>query len=188
MKGSEFHEMVRSGIKPVVTFTKQIEDQEGYAEGGMRAHVLSSEVRHDDVCHLLVSYAAFDEFNKQFESANYYDRDGQATLTARQKGSYQVEETLYIDANHEVPFNIENTGAIALYESFTTSKQDEQSYVAWLEAKLLAQKPAVPEGWIPVPVDAPLEMLEEIWIDSAFTLQAIRTRYRGMLAKVPAHP
>lgn len=82
----------------VIVFQKGAEDLEAYPEEGMKARVKGLRMTHDgDVVELVVDYTEFEDYNERFESANYYDDNGNPTLTARESGFYEQRETLYID-------------------------------------------------------------------------------------------
>lgn len=140
MNGKDFAEMIKGGIHPVVVFNKDIEELETYAENGMRARVVSAILKHDDVVMLRVDYSEFDEFNKQFETASYFNKDdGNPTLTAREAGYYIPQDSLYIDSNSEVPFVVEDAARLKLYDQYL--KDDKKSafgYTQWLEDRLNA--------------------------------------------------
>ncbi len=95
-------EELRTGRPLTVEFKKGIEDCEGYAESGMRATIVAIESQRDGVMRVTMDFSAFDAFNKPFESANYYDKNGQPTKTAREAGSYSVREDYYFGENDSV--------------------------------------------------------------------------------------
>lgn len=90
-----------------IQFTHKIEDLEDYAEDRMRATITGIKKwdgDNADACHeISIDYSKFDEYNRQFESYNYWDKLGNATLNAREAGYYTVKDTLYLD-NSMVPF------------------------------------------------------------------------------------
>lgn len=119
----------------VVEFTKGVGDLECYPEKGMRATIVGILEDSDrDVLKLRVSYEKFDEFNKAFESHNYFDRAGQPVLTAREAGYYHVEETIYVMADDDVDkyMKILSNGSSSLYDAYVAAKPDI-SYTLWLE-------------------------------------------------------
>lgn len=143
MKYKKLFGMVLSGVHPVVTFKKGILDKEGYAEPGMRARLISVRDSGDDdgVGVLHVDFAEFDEFNKQFELANYHDKSGVPCLTARQAGQYKPQEDIYVDINYDIDgdMEIEASDRLKLYDHFIAEKSDK-SYVCWLEDMVLSTK------------------------------------------------
>ena len=140
MNTKEFSEMVRSGVYPVITFRKGIEDSEGYAEAGMRAKVISAVIKHDDCVLITVDFSQFDEFNKSYESSNYYDKNGNAVWTARQAEQYKVVDSWYLDASTEFSHYAEvtNSDSLKLFQEFSESNTDK-TYVEWLEAKVVTK-------------------------------------------------
>ena len=131
-------------IGKVVTFTKNIEDMEAYPEAGMKARIAridvdtSSTDLHDHMYTITFDYSEFDQFNTQFESANYYNRDHVACLTAREANMYQVREKIYFGSPKLFPFDdffkVVDTRQAILIERFKAS--GESNYVAWLESQI----------------------------------------------------
>lgn len=114
---------------------------EAYAEPRMRAHLIAVELQRDDVAVLKVDYSAFEDFNKVFEQANYYDAQGNPTLTAREAGQYQSKEDLYVKASDDLDSKI-----LAILPSVSLALIDEfkgsglANYVRWLEEQLAAAR------------------------------------------------
>jgi len=75
LKGKELARMVSDGVHPAVTFKAPILDMEGYLETGMRGRLVAVSNEHDDMFKLHIDLSEFDDFNRQFESANYYDKN-----------------------------------------------------------------------------------------------------------------
>jgi len=134
---------VGSGLRPVVTFKDGIAEKESYPEAGMRARLLSVSNQSDGILKIKFSYAEFDEFNKQFESANYYGQDQLPNKTARETGYYHVEEAIYFDGDELSSrfFDIENNERVALHDEFRAAAPSV-NYVQWLEDQLLAARAA----------------------------------------------
>lgn len=130
-----FAQLIQDGIKPVVTFNKRVEGKYCYAESHMRARVIGAEFCHDDVIKFKVDYSEFEEFNKAYESAKYYDDKVYPTLTARQAGRYKVTEIIYEGADSEVCFDVEESNRLKVYELYKQDSND-LSYVQWLEDKV----------------------------------------------------
>lgn len=137
-------ESTRSGVRPVVTFhTKAIEGTEGYPEMGMRARITGAELRHDgDVIVVDFDFSEFEEHNKAFESRNYFDKHGNATLTAREHGSYVPQDGLYLgpDDQQSAFFRVDSDARLEVYAAFKASGSTS-TYVQWLEDKVLAASP-----------------------------------------------
>lgn len=130
-----------------ITFKPGIEDMEAYAEGGMRARVVSVEAqdtrsrdKHDHVYKITFDYTEFDEYNRRFESSNYYDKNGKPTLSAREANWYNPQETIYFGSPELWPFEdyfeVNGEERRQLVAEFKAS--GETDYVAWLEQKVLA--------------------------------------------------
>lgn len=130
--------MLQSGKEVDVEFTRGVEDLEGYPEPGMRATIVGAVVQHDDVMKLRVTYEKYDEFNKAFESHNYWGvlSKGQdpasATYTARETGWYTVKDDLYVVADDDVSRVMTIINRNELFEAWNNGPK-EVSYVAWLE-------------------------------------------------------
>lgn len=139
MKGKELAQMVADGIHPVVTFKAPVLDKEGYLEAGMRGRLVAISDEHDDMFQLHVDLAEFDDFNRQFESANFYDKNGRACLTAREAGVYkEPKEWFFVGNDDEIDFcEVEEAPRCALYAEYQKTASS-LSYVQWLEDRLLA--------------------------------------------------
>jgi hypothetical protein len=124
-----------------VEFVKAAADYlEAYPEGGMRATILDVQGDEPEVLILRVSYEAFDEYNKAYESHNYYDKTGNPTLTAREADCYTVNENLYVMGVDEIDrfFTLMGATASKLHEQYKAECGDKGiTYVQWLEAKVL---------------------------------------------------
>lgn len=139
---AQFGEMSARG--PVdIEFTAGAHDLESYPEPKMRATLLFVKDDHhdDDVMKIRVSYKKFDEYNKAFESHNYWGRialgqdERSASYTARETGWYEVEEDLYVMATDDISkvLTILDNGPNKLYEAYQADPKG-LSYVQWLES------------------------------------------------------
>lgn len=137
MNIKEFAEMVASGVTPIVELSKGIEDCEGYPEAGMRGKIISAVNDVDDTTIVRIDFSEFDEFNKSFESANYYGGNGIANLTAREANQYKFVQEYYLDSTTDVEYYFKNVSrkSISLYSAFEASRTTG-SYVEWLENKV----------------------------------------------------
>lgn len=141
-----FSELIstQSFIGKAVEFKSGVEDLEGYAEKGMRATIMSIKKSgsDDDVCVIEFDFTQFDEYNKQFESSNYYDKknNDKACLNAREAGCYKLHEKYYLyagmnwdgDTDEVFSFLCDMNDISLLKETF--EKSGESSYVGWLES------------------------------------------------------
>lgn len=135
-----------------VEFLPKIEDYEWYAEGGMRATIVGFVVQDDDptdtVIKVQVSFAKFDDYNRRFESANYYDKNGNPCLNAREANMYHVEDWCYMGndaANLMKPLDEGTANLVALF-AIDKEKQPHITYVQWLETLALAAMPHLRNG------------------------------------------
>jgi len=90
------------GQKITVEFLPGVADLECYAETGMRAVIVSCRDVDNDVFRMGFDFRPFDAHNAALESANYYDKNGIPSLTARESGFYNPttpEEHIYFDAD-----------------------------------------------------------------------------------------
>jgi hypothetical protein len=146
----QLFDLVQQGKRPVVRFTKAVLDAECYAEPGMMARVIGVSLQHDDVLKLDVDYGEFEAHNKALESANYYDKEGKPTWTARQAGYYKPIDWLYVDAGGSGPSfaEIMPDAASALYDRFRaeTGAKGDVPYVSWLEQAVLAAEAKLEEA------------------------------------------
>jgi len=140
MNAQELKELLVGGPLPI-ELEKGVLELEVYAEPKMRAHLLAVVLERDDIAILKLDYSAFDEFNKAFEQSNYYDKEGNPTLTAREAGSYQPQEDLYVMASDDLSsmLSLLPGSSIVLFNEFKTSGQ--LNYVRWLEDQLLSARP-----------------------------------------------
>jgi hypothetical protein len=122
-----------------VEFLKDIEEYEWYAEAGIRATVTGVDVQDDDpadpLMRIHVSFAKFDDHNKSLESSNYFDRNGNACLNARQAGMYAVVDSCYLgrDAMECVKALDDSTAKlIGIFEADKKVSPD-LTYIGWLE-------------------------------------------------------
>lgn len=135
MKFSELRQLIEDRGAVNVTCMKGIDDLETYAEPGMRLTITGGDEQHDGVLKLRVSYEDFDEFNKQFESANYFDGNRQPVLTAREAGFYKVKDTIYVMADDEFERFFSTLDSTKLYDQYKAERSNIP-YVQWLENKV----------------------------------------------------
>lgn len=139
MLGRDLAHLIQSGVRPVVTFKPPIDDKECYLEPGMRGRLVLVTDKHDDIFKLQVDLTEFDDFNRQFESANYFDKNGQACLTAREAGYLKApQEDIYVGLDDEVDFcEMEDAARMVLYAEYQQQAAG-RTYVQWLEDRVLA--------------------------------------------------
>lgn len=121
-----------------VEFLESIEEMETYAESGMRAVIKKVyPYPHDpeDVIIVEFSFVEYDDYNKNFESNNYYDKNRAPTLTAREAGYYSPVDSIYLDKQDFLALKYfktllsERSSLVGEYLESGTKK----SYVTWLE-------------------------------------------------------
>lgn len=130
-------------IGKTIEFLVGIEDFECYPEKNMRARIISISERdtkskdlYDHLYTITFDYSEFDDYNKAFESSNYWDKNGDASLTAREAGIYEVKEKIHFGAPELWPF--EDYFKLldpAVEELVNRFKQSNSSnYIEWLES------------------------------------------------------
>lgn len=130
-----------------IQFTNKIEEMEAYPEGGMQARIISvdaedvnSKDKHDHIYIITFDYSEFDEYNKRFETANYYGKgyNQVADKTAREVGQYHLQEKIYFGSPELWPFEeyftLLNEHTLQLIERF--KKSGVTDYVGWLESQI----------------------------------------------------
>lgn len=124
----------------VIEFGEGVEDIDAYPETNMRARLLGVEIRPDDIAILKVDYSLFDEFNKSFESANYWDNFGTPRLTAREAGYYKAQEDIAVTASRDLAsvVSILDDKTRSLISEYEASSH--KNYVRWLEDQLMAAR------------------------------------------------
>ena len=118
----------------IVTFRPEIENLEDYPETGMRAVITSAREHHSDMARVYFDFAPFDDYNKPLEKANWYDKDGQPSLTAREKGKYKPQEDFAFGLDEDLDgyFEFANDSNVALFNRYLAEKPPV-AYVTWLE-------------------------------------------------------
>jgi hypothetical protein len=98
-------EYLRELIGKCVRFNKKAEDLESYVELNVCGRITDIFLNHysddpnEQVFMVIVDFSEFDEMNRQFESRNYYDSDGNPTKNAREAGYYEVVDHLWVGPN-----------------------------------------------------------------------------------------
>lgn len=137
-KFKQIAKLVQDGATLPVVCKKEVESLESYAEAHMRARIIRAREDGDDVLVLTLDFTEFDDFNKAFEQANYYDKSGNATLTARQANLYKPHEDYYVHPDYPFSefFEILSEQQSAFFARFTAEAKPGQPYISWLEEKL----------------------------------------------------
>ena len=129
----------------VIEFKKDVDAWAQYPEANMRAQITNGRLDYneDEVGRITFDYTKFDDFNKQFESSDYYDKNQVhknqvPCLTARQAGLYNPVDTIYILLTDD-PNKFMNVVSVSqYYEQYLANRTDKQSYVNFLETRLSA--------------------------------------------------
>lgn len=139
--------LYRRLIGKTITFKKAIEDAEEYAEPGMRASIvdIQQDMRHahcvpaEQIWTITFSFAGFDDINKPFETANYYDKNGNPCLTAREAGQYKEVDTYYLpgpDGWSDYFSSAEEDPGLTLADEYRSAGHS-LPYIAWLEQEIM---------------------------------------------------
>lgn len=149
MTGNELIALLRAGKQLDIQFLEGIEEQEGYAEAGMRGVIRSAHSFDDDLVKVDVDFSPYAQFNRAIESSSWYDSYGQPTLTYRQKyPQFADMEAVLTSANLDVAeFKLVDSRSMAVYERFKKQHigpATSFAYVEWLEAQVsIGTDPAV---------------------------------------------
>ncbi len=135
---NDFANLVLDGIHPVIEFKKGlVEEFEQYAEPGMRARIKGVVIKHNELAEFSVDFSEFEAFNQPFETSNYYDKSGNAVLTARQSGYYIPQDSYAFDLKNDTDlyFEVVEATSLKLYDRYKKRKSvyEPWSYVQWLE-------------------------------------------------------
>jgi hypothetical protein len=143
-------EMVNEGVAPVVQFTKEISELEGYFDQHMRAKVISAYQNvSEDSFTVVFDVNGFNDYNLKFEVANYYGvKEGDPRITATQAGFNPLtrkggngSESYYFAANDPtVYFTLIDQGDDGLFSEFSERADSSESYIQWLEKQLIAAR------------------------------------------------
>lgn len=134
------NQMIIDGLRPVVVFKKSIGDLETYCEGGMKARIINCKKAgpFSGSYELVFSFEEFDEFNKGFETSNYFDGNGVPCLTARESGLYTPVDSVFFaeDDDWSFYFEILDEQKMKLFKGYSESG-DCVTYLEWLEHKVI---------------------------------------------------
>lgn len=142
MKFINLRDKVKQGYHPVVRFKKRIENMETYFEADMMARVINIFNEMEDHFGIVFTVEAHDDYNKDFETANYYDNTGNACLTAREADMHpnrnHMNEDVYFmnDDRVEDWFEIVSDDGTELFSQYESMPRAGMSYVQWLETRV----------------------------------------------------
>lgn len=114
-------------------------EKEGYLEAGMRGRLIGVSNERHNMFLLHIDLTEFEDFNRQFESKNYFDKDGVPRLSAREAGYHkEPAESFYVGNREAVDFcDVEEAERLRLYDNYRRAGAGT-SYVQWLEDQVLA--------------------------------------------------
>ncbi|MGG2091293.1 hypothetical protein AB1283_00820 [Bacillus sp. S13(2024)] len=144
MKGKEFVDLLQSGIKPVIEFNKETWSLEYDPDIGMRARAITVTYDGDGVWKVGCDLSEFEEYNRQFETKSYYDKNGNASLSWRETSLYPKNKIydVYIDEDYDIVLTIIENNLV--YNEYLKSNSAD-SYVVWSEKEILNKLQALRE-------------------------------------------
>lgn len=111
MEATTFIKLIEAGVTPIVEFTRNINDWDGFYDPKMRAVATGiKKCPSDDVVEVLFDFTMFEDYNRQFEEHTYWDEFSHPTLSAREAGCFpkDCKESVYIgnELGCETPFDV----------------------------------------------------------------------------------
>lgn len=137
------------GHSLVVSFNKEIEEKEEYAEPGMRATVLRAGLpQGDGVVQIFFDFEPHEAFNAPLEKHTYYDKSGVPCLTARQAGFYKAQDSMYFELTDKFnqfmsPIPDEAMALRLALMARHSAQARAVPYAQWLEDQVLALQDAL---------------------------------------------
>lgn len=101
----QLRERVHNGEVIIVRFNDNIEKWESCIDSGMMAEIVNIESPDEyDTSKVLFDLNKFDEYNDRFAQRNYYDKNGEPILTAKEAGFYPRNgiESVWFDIDSEI--------------------------------------------------------------------------------------
>lgn len=117
-----------------------LEHEVDYIEPGMLARIKSIEQKHDYTV-VTMDTTEFEERNRPLETFNYYDKNGDPTLSAREAGKFNLIDKQYFPNVDQYPeiFTIHSSGREhqKLAQAFAQREDKTQTYLDWCEKELI---------------------------------------------------
>jgi hypothetical protein len=136
MLWNELIDMINSGKKPIVEFTRAIEDLDVGVNAGMRGIVdhVSGKGEYQDY-EIKVNCENFYDFNLPLFSHDYLNKEtGEYNSTAIEAGWYPKNHIIsFYDSDDGDYHNIKIIEESDLYKRYKAERYPNQTYVAWLE-------------------------------------------------------
>jgi hypothetical protein len=144
MKSKELEKIIRDGARPLVKLTDMFWE-ESFGEKGMIARITGVSENswgmegNTGAC-FRMDYMENKTHNISLQTANWYDKDGEPTVTKIESGNIKedelFEDALFDDAEDEVPIEFID-GVDSLMGEYVTAVQkgthQDRTYVEWLE-------------------------------------------------------
>jgi len=138
MNTNNLFELVKSGVKPIVKFTKDIHNySEESVDPEMLGRIVAVNQEYEDSFRFMVDLNDFKPHNQSVASTDWLDEEGKPTRTWFQTPYYPKDgiEPVYLSVNTEAPLSIiEND---SLFGKYIASRL-EVTYVKWLEEQVLS--------------------------------------------------
>lgn len=126
-----------------IQFGPRSEELEDYCEDKIRAKVLSVKKDGNDVFKMKVDYGIFSDYNMNHETHNYYNRNHEPILSARQAGFYKDIDEIYLPLPEEVDwsryFQLIDQKTNNIISAYLMTAKEDQSYIDWLEEQFLME-------------------------------------------------
>lgn len=129
MTGKELFEQFKNGARPIVCFTRKVEDYECF-DPNMKARLLSIYEDEDTLC-CIFDFTEFEDYNKAFEMPVWIGKNGEY-LKWSESPYYPKDKRvkIYVGYDDEPCFVLEN--ASLAYQDYKASGST-LTYIQWLE-------------------------------------------------------
>lgn len=140
--GKELREYCKGKEIPIV-FNNEIEQLEGRFETGMKAYITGvSEPDRDDLITINIEEKEFADFNKSMETPVWHNEKTSNFDLKYSESIYGEDwngkDTIYDNENElSDNFTLLNNNKLQLYNQYLQEKQDKETYIDWLENKIL---------------------------------------------------
>lgn len=132
----DFHELCKSGAKPLIKMRDNIHDYlEESMDPGMIGQVIDVSIAYEDSYRVLIDLNEYEDHNKSVAIYDWKDDNGELTKSWFDTSYYPKDgiEQLYFPLNIETPFEILDENSLFL--EYLGSKG--MNYVEWLENYIL---------------------------------------------------
>ena len=145
MIAEELARLVLQGMRPVITFERDIALQQTCFDPGMRGRVVGcfdNGSPYRRAFRFQIDLRQFENYNSTFEARTHQDRFGIPRLTSREAKCYSAIDSAWVDADCSPPWTIEESDKVALVMRYR-QENSAVSYVQWLEDKVMEMEQAL---------------------------------------------